>query len=459
MTEIRPTAVAGSFYPLDPIVLQRDVDGLLALANLSAAPGSQRQPKVIVAPHAGYIYSGPLAANCYAPLYEFRGKIERVVLLGPSHRVSFRGIAAPTATAFSTPLGNIAIDSEAISKILPIENVGFLDDAHAQEHSLEVHLPFLQRVLSKFVLVPLIVGDASPVLVESVLEALWGDDTTLIVISTDLSHFNDYGEARKIDRHTSNKILQLESNLVGAEACGCRPLNGLLRLAQAKQLEIEEIGVVNSGDTAGDRQRVVGYGGFHLFETQGLAPTLTDSFSKPVQQQILHVARQAIYHGLTSGETLTLEPTLFDPQLRRDGACFITLKVQGQLRGCIGSLEAHRMLLLDVAQNAQAAAFKDPRFAPLTAAEYSNLMVEASILSQPVFLGKLEFEECLRQIRPGSDGVILCESGKRSTYLPSVWEQLPEPTDFLRSLRQKAGLHPDIWQDCEIWRYTTESFE
>lgn len=449
MTEIRPTAVAGSFYPADPITLQRNVDELLA----SAGGTSKRQPKVLVAPHAGYLYSGSLAAACYAPLTNFRDTIKRVVLLGPSHRVAFKGIAAPSSTAFATPLGDVPIDSEAIAKILSLDETGFFDDAHKDEHSLEVHLPFLQRVLGEFSLVPLVVGDATPEQVAAVIDALWGDESTLIVISTDLSHFHDYAEACALDRNTADKVLRLDFSLVGEEACGCRPLNGLLKLAKTRRLEIEEVGIINSGDSAGDRNRVVGYGAYRLFES------IEAELSPTVRQQIIHVARQSIYHGLTNRETLRLEPNLFDPKLRGDGACFITLKLHDQLRGCIGSLEAHRMLLLDVAHNAQSAAFKDPRFAPLTAAEYSQITLEASILSKPIALGKLNLSECLNQIRPDIDGLIINEAGKRATYLPSVWQQLPEPADFLRSLRNKAGLHPDQWQDCEVWRYTTISLE
>jgi AmmeMemoRadiSam system protein B/AmmeMemoRadiSam system protein A len=451
MTEIRPTAVAGSFYPADPIALRQDVDQLLA--SVPAASSSNRQPKVLVAPHAGYNYSGSLAAACYAPLANFRDKIKRVVLLGPSHRVAFKGIAAPTSTAFATPFGDVPIDSEAIAKILSLDETGFFDDAHKDEHSLEVHLPFLQRVLGEFSLVPLVVGDARPEPVAAALEALWGDESTLIVISTDLSHFHPYDEALVIDRNTADKILQLDFSLAGEEACGCRPLNGLLKLARARQLEIEEVGILNSGDSAGDQKRVVGYGGYRLFESIGV------ELSPAARQQIIHVARQSIYHGLTNSETLRLEPNLFDPVLLSDGACFITLKLHDQLRGCIGSLEAHRMLLLDVAQNAQSAAFKDPRFSRLSASEYSQMTLEVSILSQPSFLGKLNLEECLNQIRPHVDGLIISEAGKRATYLPSVWQQLPEPADFLRSLRNKAGLHPNQWNQCEVWRYTTTSFE
>jgi AmmeMemoRadiSam system protein B len=259
MQRVRTPAVAGLFYPDDPIELHNQVQQFLQQVKLSPEP----PPKALIAPHAGYIYSGPIAASVYARLHAVRTLITRVVLLGPSHRLGFRGIATSQMAAFQTPLGSIPIDQETVQSIQILPDVGFLEQAHVQEHSLEVHLPFLQEVLADFKLVPLVVGDARPPQVGAVLEALWGDPETLIVISSDLSHYQDYAAAQRLDHQTSHAIETLQFDAIGYEqACGRNPVNGLLWVAQRKHLHGKTIDLRNSGDTAGSRDRVVGYGAY-----------------------------------------------------------------------------------------------------------------------------------------------------------------------------------------------------
>lgn len=259
MQTTRAPAVAGMFYPARAAELHSQVQTFLNQIPVPAEP----PPKAIIAPHAGYIYSGPIAASAYARLSAARNLITRVVLLGPSHRVGFRGIAVSSMTAFATPLGVIPIDQEAVEQVRQLPEVGFLEQAHAQEHSLEVHLPFLQEVLGAFNLVPLVVGDARPPQVGAVLEALWGGPETLIVISSDLSHYHDYQTARTIDRETSSAIENLRFEDISYEqACGRNPVNGLLWVARRKGLRCETLDLRNSGDTAGTRDQVVGYGAY-----------------------------------------------------------------------------------------------------------------------------------------------------------------------------------------------------
>lgn len=255
----RPPAVAGRFYRADPAVLREEVEALLA-DNPSPGPA----PKALVVPHAGYVYSGPIAARAYARLTAAAGRIRRVVLLGPSHFVGLRGIAAPTVDAFATPLGSIPIDREALADIADLPWVIAHDAPHAREHSLEVQLPFLQVALGRFALVPLAVGDAGPRQVAAVLERLWGGDETLIVISTDLSHYHPYAEAQAIDAATAARIAALATDLRGEECCGARPLNGMLWLARERGLAVEQLDLRTSGDTAGDKDRVVGYGAWAI---------------------------------------------------------------------------------------------------------------------------------------------------------------------------------------------------
>jgi hypothetical protein len=262
MANVRNPAVAGLFYPDDPRELHTLVSGYLA-----AVPASGGVPKAIIAPHAGYIYSGPIAASAYARIQPARGRITRVVLLGPAHRVGFHGLALSSADCFQTPLGRITVDQEAVKKISRLPQVQVMDAAHAQEHSLEVHLPFLQEVLGEFSLVPLVVGDAAPGEVAEVLEALWGGPETLIVISSDLSHYHDYKTAQRLDRATSQAIEQLRlEDIQYDHACGRNPVSGLLHVARKRGLKAKTIDLRNSGDTAGTPDRVVGYGAY-IFES------------------------------------------------------------------------------------------------------------------------------------------------------------------------------------------------
>jgi len=258
MHNTRPPAVAGMFYPLSASTLKQDIH-----AYLDQASPPETIPKALVVPHAGYIFSGPVAASAYKHLIPIKHNIQRVVLLGPSHRVAFRGLAVPESEFFSTPLGDIPIDHDAINKLANLTQVIVSDQAHKDEHSLEVQLPFLQEVLDDFSLIPLVVGDASTEEVAEVIEKLWGDEHTLIVISTDLSHYHEYNEARQLDRSTSEAIEKLQPEQIGYDdACGRNGLNGMLAVAAHKNLHAETIDLRNSGDTAGDKSRVVGYGAY-----------------------------------------------------------------------------------------------------------------------------------------------------------------------------------------------------
>ncbi len=257
MDAVREAAVAGQFYPGEAAQLKHMVDGLLQEVT-SDAPC----PKAVVAPHAGYIYSGPIAARAYARVGNGAQQISRVILLGPSHRVGFSGIATSSAKFYISPLGRVPLDLDATREISRLPQVSVLDEAHAGEHSLEVQLPFLQRCLHNFSLVPLVVGQADPNSVAQVLDTLWGGEETLIVVSSDLSHFLRYDEAQERDAETSRLIEALNTRISGEQACGCKPLNGLLQVLRQRKLDIATLAVNNSGDTAGDKARVVGYGAY-----------------------------------------------------------------------------------------------------------------------------------------------------------------------------------------------------
>ncbi len=256
----RPAAVAGSFYQDNPDLLRSNISHMLQVAR----NGDHEAPKALIVPHAGHIYSGPLAARAYRLLQPAAKDIRRVVMLGPAHRARVKGIAAPSARAFRTPLGEVPVDCAGVEQALDLPQVRTSDEAHSLEHCIEVQLPFLQVVLQEFSLLPLLVGDCPPEQVGAVIDALWGGPETLIVVSSDLSHFEDYDSACEHDLDSCRRILAGENDLVGTDACGAGPINGLLTSSRGRRLARDWLGYCNSGDTAGDRGRVVGYGAFSL---------------------------------------------------------------------------------------------------------------------------------------------------------------------------------------------------
>ena len=262
----RYPAVANSFYPGDPKALQAMIDRLMENVTVSAEP-DLKPPKAIIAPHAGYIYSGAIAASAYARLAAIKDQIRRIILLGPSHRVALSGFALSSAKIFATPLGDIPVDTEMATALLGNNTIELqVDDlAHSQEHSLEVHLPFLQTVLEDFQLVPVVVGDASTETVSQFLKIVWGGPETVIVISSDLSHFHDYKTAQSLDLNTSRAIQNLDHQAIqSTHACGCVPIRGLLHRAKQLDLHATILDCRNSGDTAGSKERVVGYGSYAI---------------------------------------------------------------------------------------------------------------------------------------------------------------------------------------------------
>lgn len=442
MSTVRPAAVAGTFYPGDAASLGAELEELLGgVERLQPRLGF---PKALVVPHAGYIYSGAVAAHGYDELANARGIVRRVVLLGPVHRVPVRGLALPDADAFATPLGVVALDKEGARAALALPHVVKSAPVHALEHSLEVQLPFLQRMLGEFTLVPFAVGTASADEVAQVLERLWGGPETLIVISTDLSHYHAYDEARRIDGATVARIERLAADLDHEEACGATPLNGLLALARRKKLAVRLLAACNSGDTAGGKGQVVGYSAFALYEGDEISLEHAGGC-------LLGMARAAIEDSFSSRGA---RETPSEPWLRQAGATFVTLTRDGALRGCIGSLEAARPLGVDVVENALGAAYRDPRFPRLTPAEWPRCAVEVSLLSRPKPIRFADEADLLAQIVPGEDGLIVESAGQRATYLPQVWEAIPEPRRFLEELKRKAGIAADTRSGrCRVSRY------
>ena len=261
MENVRPPAVAGQFYPAEPQRLREMVRGFL-----DGAPTSEvTKPKAMIAPHAGFIYSGPVAASAYAQLAKHAAGVHRVILIGPAHRVAVPSLAVGSVTGYRTPLGVVPVDTDVVASLLEMPQVELRDDALAAEHSLEVHLPFLQMILTDFSIVPIVVGSATMDEVRQVLARLWGGEETIVIVSSDLSHYLPYQIARGIDQSTADAIEQLRPEEIGrTDACGRAGIQGLLLLAKSKGLRVQTIDLRNSGDTAGPKDQVVGYGSFLL---------------------------------------------------------------------------------------------------------------------------------------------------------------------------------------------------
>jgi len=454
--DIRPAAVAGAFYPADPAELRRVVT-----ACLDSAPSHAVAPKAVVSPHAGFVYSGPIAGTAFKPLAGMAAKIRRIVMLGPPHRMPVKAFCVPAARAFRTPLGDVPLDPEFMRVVRAHPGVEVDDAPHRQEHGIEVQLPFLQQVLGNFTLVPILVGGVAPAEVDALLAKLWGGDETLVVISSDLSHYHDYATAKRLDEEARRSLEVLRPDQLREEqACGRHALRGLLARAGALDLRATTLDLRSSGDTAGhnQRDRVVGYGAW-AFEYAATA-RLPDA----ERQRLADIARKAIGLGIEHGKPAQVKSESFPRPLQALRATFVTLTLDGRLRGCIGSVVPHQPLVADVVANAHKAAFHDPRFKPLTLEESRRLGVSVSILSHPRPMAFRSEAEAIDGLRPEIDGIILEARDaqgqpRRGIFLPQVWEQLPDPKTFFRHLKAKAGLPGNFWNDgVKLWRYRTETF-
>jgi AmmeMemoRadiSam system protein A len=344
------------------------------------------------------------------------------------------------------PSGTVPIDREAIDRLRALPMVGELDAAHQREHALEVHVPFLQRMLGDFRLVPIVTGDAPPEAVAALFDALWGGPETLIVVSTDLSHYLDYAACQRIDQFTAEAIERFDPDvLTPTHACGSLATRGLLLAARRRGMSIERLDLRNSGDTAGGRDRVVGYGAWALYEPGG--GDILDAERAEIEAigpMLIELVRGAIVFGMNTGEAAkVIANGTLAPRLAAPGAAFVTLRRHGALRGCIGSVFATRPLIVDVVQHAFNAAFRDWRFPPLHMLELAGLSLSVSVLTPPAPMTFDGEDDLLAQLRPGVDGLVIEDRGLRSLFLPSVWEEIADRRHFLAALKLKAGLAAD----------------
>lgn len=449
---VRPPAVAGVFYPDDAAALAAEVD-----AYLDAATDHGLRPRAVIAPHAGYRYSAAVAASAFAGLRALRGSVRRVLLLGPAHRVAVEGVAVPSVDAFATPLGLVRVDAAVRASLATLPQVVVDDGPHAPEHSLEVHLPFLTRILGPDIeVLPVAVGNASADEVADVIERCWVGDDTLVVVSSDLSHYLAYDEARALDERTTVAIEHLRpEDLRRESACGVRPVMGLLLAARRRGMGVVTLDVRNSGDTQGGRDRVVGYGSWAVVD-RTRTPVADDD-----GRLLVRLAASTVELGTRGGVPDEITLAELPERLTQPQAAFVTLHLDGALRGCVGGIEAVSPLARAVAKAAHSAAFGDPRFPPLSAAELPGTHVSVSVLSPLERLLVADEGELLDALRPRHDGLVLTDrNGARGVFLPQVWGQLPEPAEFLAHLKRKAGLPADHWSSTlAAYRFSVQHFE
>lgn len=445
---VRPAAVAGSFYEADADALRAAVDGHL----VAAGPREPTPMTGVIVPHAGHIYSGPVAASAYRLL---PSAADRVLLVGPSHFVPLRCLAATSAAQWQTPLGRVPIATREVARLLADHpgTVEVDDAAHGREHCLEVQLPFLQRVLEPgWQLLPLVVGHlGAPTVAAVIADVLDAPGTTLLVVSTDLSHYLTYRAAAAVDRVTAQHVVALDGAAIGdMDACGAYALRGALAFAAERGLGVQQLDLRSSGDTAGPRDRVVGYGAFRI-ELAAAADR---------RARMLSLARRTITEALRTGRQSVPTPMALDPDLRGDGAAFVTLRSAstGDLLGCVGSLEAYRPLGVDIAAHALDAAFHDRRFTPLTPQQAADMAIGISVLGPLQAFDASSYVDLLDRA-PVGRGVLISAGGHRATFLPQVWEELPTSAAFVSALWRKAGLVPGTWPDgIAVWTYEVCEF-
>ena len=468
-TVVREPVWAGRFYPASHQELDQTVRRLIAAARQTSADRIPQQGlRALIMPHAGYIYSGLTAAHAALaiPMDSFR----RVVLLGPDHRVGFRNASLTNASRWRTPLGEVPIyDCSRMKDQWPdlFKTVAASD---RQEHCLEVILPFLQVRLSEFELIPLVLGPCHAWQMARAVASLIQDESTLLVVSADLSHYLSVAEAIKRDRETLNRILALDpdwSKDQNNRTCGRFPIGVLLELARDRQWRPIVLHTSNSGDATGDASAVVGYAAVAFYGEKSMQKQSENSQRLSSQQgaALVKLARQTLarHFGrqIEPGEAKTLETLLEDHALQSRCGTFVTLKIDDQLRGCIGSLSTSVPLVTGVRDNAINAAFHDPRFAPLDQKELDQVHIEVSVLTEPVELDYRGADDLLAKLRPGIDGVILKKGFASATFLPQVWDQLPQPEQFLTHLCMKAGLSAGQWRkgNLEVKVYQVQYFE
>lgn len=457
--EVKKAVVAGAFYPDSSVVLAGQVDRYLREANPQRIEG---EIVALISPHAGYVYSGPVAAFGYKAISD--RKYDTVVIIGPSHHVSFDGVSILERGFYETPLGKVEIDSEFAKELIKFKKsvIYFYPQAYEEEHSVEVQIPFLQRSSKDFKIVTLIMGNISYKTCKDLSEALVSairksNKKVLILASTDMSHYYSYNDAVLKDQVTLSEILNFDAERLAekiskgeCELCGVAPV--LATLLAGKGLGANKISLLkyaNSADTAGDKSRVVGYGSLVIYREE------ERMLNAEQKIRLLEIARKTIEDYVKENRDPQFTET--DSELLKEKGAFVTLRKGEDLRGCIGNIIGRGPLYLTVRDMAIASATEDPRFSPVTAKELKDIKIEISVLSKPKRIAGVD------EIRLGEHGVIIKQGLRSGVFLPQValetgWTK----EEFLSNLcSHKAGLPADAWKDknTEIYIFTAQVFE
>jgi AmmeMemoRadiSam system protein B/AmmeMemoRadiSam system protein A len=461
-------AVSGAFYPADVIELNQELDGFLTTKT-----SKEGQILALVAPHAGYSYSGKVAGQAFAKL--LGKKYKTVWVLGPSHHVSFSGVVVPNYTHFKTPLGEIEV-SAITNQLLKEKNFQIRDEVHQSEHALEVELPFLQKTLGNFELVPLIFGNQTTLSqLKEIVASLenYYDEQTLIVVSCDFTHYGpNYGYApfgqnfaekvKAIDMQVVDYLINfqteelfdyLENTAITND--GTQILTFLSEFLKESKAKGELVAYDTSGNITGDTENSVSYASL-VFTGSGQLSASKNQLAKEDQDYLLGLARQTLNHYYETGEILSINEAEIPERLKTEQGVFVTLTKNGALRGCIGYIEPVKSIYQSVIDNAISAAVNDSRFLPVTQNELKDIEIEISVLSVPKILSE-PAENRLTALRPEVDGVVLEEEKRRATYLPQVWEDLSDPEEFLESLCNKGGWSGNCWQKDSVKLYTYQA--
>lgn len=447
MEKIKKYSVAGMFYSAS----KEELLSQLKTFKENNKKDYTIETKAIIVPHAGYYYSGQLASEGYQYLNK---QVKNIFIIAPAHQVAVNDVAIADYDKWETPLGEISTNKAIIDEIKKTFDCEYFNEAFEKEHAIEVQIPFIQYYLDDVRIVPILISGDNYKILKQIIDYFWKDEENAFVISSDLSHFHSYVDAKAIDNLTAEMIeTQNIEKFHNQQACGAKGICAITRFALEKEFSLIRIGMLNSGDITGEKNKVVGYGSWFLYENS------KNYFIKEYFSDLsLQICKDSIDYALNNNKKIDIKkfdniPSVFD----EFGACFVTLEKEGRLRGCIGSIIAHRPLIQDLVENAYSASFKDSRFHPLQLSELDKLTISISLLSYPE---KMEFEdepELLDEMRPFVDGIIIRDGQKQAVYLPSVWEQLPDKTEFLRSLRLKAGMPSDYWSaHFEAYKFTVE---
>lgn len=453
----RKPAVAGLFYPAEPQVLNDEIANYFGNDYKKHAS----QPRIVIVPHAGYQYSAEAVVQAYLPLQDYAEKIKTVILLGPSHYVALNGAALPLADYFKTPLGKVEINHEIVKALQKNKLFSVSAKAHKNEHSLEVQLPFLQKVLKNFDIVPLVYGDVEPQQLADVLKKYLKKSEVLLVVSADLSHYHDYDTAAKMDENTAEKIAQGQADVDYHHSCGAAGINTALLLGGYFHLKPEILALINSGDVSADKNRGVGYGAWSFSDNGKKLSTIEreynglKGFAKDYGEQIMSATRKAL-EQVVQNKTYRPQGSEYEEHLFDRGASFVTLTQKGNLRGCVGSLYPRQAIVADVVANAQKAAREDSRFSPLTEEDLATTNITVSLLTDYEKIHYQDEADLVRQLRPHIDGVVIRDGNRQGLFLPSVWEQISDRQSFLNNLKLKAGMSPSFWSnDIQVYRFRT----